>query len=486
MQSDSMPPEELLLDHPPDGLARAAEEHTDRRAVVFQDRSLNYRELEKQVIDFCNRLSQWGAGSVLGVDAANPWLVLCALHATARLGRALLPLELGISRSRQHSLIRQSGCSLVIGADSPADQPKDIPWIASESLLHEGASATGQISASVSISHDPDTILLIIPTSGTTGKPKGVMLSRRNLVASASQVNRELALKPGDCWLDCLPLSHIAGLSIIYRCVLAGATLVLHQGFDAKQVWLDLERQRITHLSLVPAMLKRLLEVAGGRHPPESLAVALIGGASLDTSLAREAHDAGWPLVISYGMSETGSMCAVDKGSEAGLRASRVGCPLQGFHIELSESNKGRLRVAGDAVMSGYANPQLTPGDGLDNGWFETGDLAYWDDENALCISGRMDELLNSGGRRIHPREVEELLEVCPGLSGVAVASRHDPVWGDYLVAIYTGEMEEPSLESWSRAHLPSGLRPRTFKRVDVLPINRMGKLDRQALKQFV
>jgi len=94
-----------------------------------------------------------------------------------------------------------------------------------------------------------------------------------------------------------------------------------------------------------------------------------------------------------------------------------------------------------------------------------------------------VDELLNSGGRRIHPREVECLLEVCPGLSGVAVSSRYDPVWGDYLVAIYTGEIKESPLERWARAHLPSDLRPRTFERVDTLPLNHMGKLDRQALK---
>ncbi len=175
----------------------------------------------------------------------------------------------------------------------------------------------------------------------------------------------------------------------------------------------------------------------------------------------------------------------VDSSTQAGIEPGRVGEPLPGFRICLSEGQRGRIRVSGDAVMAGYANPQLRPGDGLQEGWFESGDLGFWDSQGRLCVTGRADDLLNSGGLRLHPREVEQLLAACPGLISVAVSSRSDPLWGDRLVAFYEGSISESALESWAREHLPSGLRPREFRRIDLLPRNRMGKLDRRALKGY-
>jgi O-succinylbenzoic acid--CoA ligase len=261
--------------------------------------------------------------------------------------------------------------------------------------------------------------------------------------------------------------------------------MVLHRGFDEERVWRDLYRYPVTHVSLVPAMLGRLLEAAAGRTPPKTLRVALIGGGALDPGLAARARAAGWPLVVCYGMSETASMCVVDASPRAGLQPGRVGEGLPGFRIRLSEGARGRIRVAGEAVMAGYVNPQLRPGDGLQGGWFDTGDLGYRDPDGGLCVSGRADDLMNSGGLRLHPQEVERLLAACPELTTVAVSSRPDPLWGDSLVAFYQGSITEAELDAWARTHVPSGLRPREFRRIEVLPRNRMGKLDRRALRGY-
>jgi O-succinylbenzoic acid--CoA ligase len=411
--------------------------------------------------------------------------MILALHATARLSRVLLPLDPQLPETQRQALLAQSGCRLVISDTEIGRLPTGVNSfrIDDDALLLDGDVECH--SAHVPTTIKPSEIVLIIPTTGTTSDPKGVMLSAANLRASVDQVNQSLDFHSGDCWLNCLPLSHIAGLAIPYRCVRAGAAMVLHQRFDAEQVWQDLERYRVSHISLVPAMLGRLLDAAAGRRVPASLRVALIGGGALDVALARRAHAAGWPLKVSYGMSETGSMCVLDDSAGAGTRANRVGTPVPGFRVTLSEGSRGRIRIGGDAVMAGYVNPQLRPGEGLQEGWFESGDLGYWNDEGHLCVTGRADDLLNSGGLRLHPREVEQLLADCPGLSTVAVSSRSDPLWGDRLVAFYEGSISESTLEDWARAHLPSGLRPREFRRIELLPRNRMGKLDRRALKGY-
>ena len=172
--------------------------------------------------------------------------------------------------------------------------------------------------------------------------------------------------------------------------------------------------------------------------------------------------------------------------SQAGLTPGRVGQPVAGFQIDLSDGQQGEIQVSGRAVMAGYVNPQLKPGDGLQAGRFNTGDLGYWDPQGQLCVTGRADDLMNSGGLRLHPGEVERLMKGCPRLSSVAVGSRPDPRWGDLLVALYEGDVSESWLDDWARLHLPSGLRPREFHRVDYLPRNRMGKVDRHALKRHI
>ncbi|MGD8590841.1 MAG: class I adenylate-forming enzyme family protein [Chromatiales bacterium] len=464
-------------------LARAAWEGGDRIALITPDKILNYTQLRQRVDLLCTRLLQFPHASVLGVQARDPQLVVVALHAAARLGRVLLPLDLQMPDGQSRALLEQSGCHFVLGDAELPRLPKGITSCRVDSRWFDGDFVCQ--SAHLAVPAKTNDIVLIVPTTGTTSDPKGVMLSAANLRASVDQVNRNLDLHRNDCWLNCLPMSHIAGLAIPYRCARIGAAMVLHNRFDAEQVWRDLERHRVTHISLVPAMLGRLLDAAGGRNVPASLRVALIGGGALDAALAKRAHAAGWPLTVCYGMSETASMCTLDGSAGSGTIAGQVGRPMQGFRISLSEGSQGRIRISGAAVMTGYANPGLRPGDGLQDGWFESGDLGYWDDEGRLCVTGRADDLLNSGGLRLHPREVELLLANCPGLTRVAVSSRSDPLWGDRLVAFYEGSVSEPALEAWSRKHLPSGLRPREFRRIELLPRNRMGKLDRRALKGY-
>lgn len=326
---------------------------------------------------------------------------------------------------------------------------------------------------------------LLVVTSGSTGEPKQVMLGEASLEAAVWASRGRIPLAPGDLWLACLPLRHIGGIIVFYRCAEAGAAVLWHPGFDAARVLSDMARHGVTHVSLVPAMLARLLEAGP---PPACLKYALVGGGPLSENLARRAHQAGWPLCPSYGMSEAASQVATLVPLSRDWREGMVGPPLPGITVAIVDernrpvAGEGRIRIRGPMVMTGYANPAGEAGHGLDDGWFSSGDLGYLDDAGNLVVVGRCDDMLVSGGVNIHPAEVEKLLLTCPGVDDAAVTALADDIWGDRLVALLVGEAGAGAVQDWCRAHLASHLRPRQFVPVDQLPRNALGKLERNRL----
>lgn len=346
-------------------------------------------------------------------------------------------------------------CSLENRPFFPVDRNRSIHW-------------TGAL---------PPGVALVISTSGSTGEPHGVMLSNANLDAAAAASNRHLPLQAGDLWLNCLPLYHIGGQAILWRCARAGAGMLLHDGFNAETVATDLLRHPVTHLSLVPAMLSRLLET--GIAPPPSLRHVMIGGAALSPALHRQATATGWPLNPSYGLSETAAQIATHTPADGPWHAGLVGRPLGDNEFSLAAD--GRIRIRGPQVMLGYLG-----GGGVDeDGWLTTGDLGKIDAFGRLTVTGRADDMLISGGRNIHPQEVESCLAACPGVRDIAVTGLPDPIWGDLIVALVVGEASTESLRDWCRTRLPSAAQPRQIVSLASLPRNAAGKLERSTLRRL-
>jgi O-succinylbenzoic acid--CoA ligase len=323
----------------------------------------------------------------------------------------------------------------------------------------------------------PAGVALVIATGGSEGGPRAVMLTDANLDAAAAASNHLLPLAAGDLWLDCLPLCHIGGLAILWRCARAGAAVLLHDGFAAGAVAADLARHPVTHLSLVPAMLARLLD--GRATPPASLRHVLVGGAALAPALHERASAAGWPLNPSYGMSETAAQVATWTPADGAWQPGLVGRPLPDNEVALAAD--GRIRVGGPQVMRGYVG-----GGGVDaDGWLTTGDLGEIDAGGRLTVTGRADDMLISGGYNVHPLAVEAALAACPGIRDVAVTGLPDPVWGDLVVALVVGDAAGDEIATWCRAHLPGHARPRHIVRLAVLPRSAAGKLERTALRRL-
>jgi O-succinylbenzoic acid--CoA ligase len=322
----------------------------------------------------------------------------------------------------------------------------------------------------------PDTAL-IISTSGSEGLPKAVQLTNRNLDAAASAANQRLPLRSGDLWLDCLPLYHIGGLSILWRCAQAGATVLLHEGFDASRIADNLNKQPVTHISLVPAMLARLLEI--GVKTPPSLRHAIIGGAALSMALYERATAAGWPLNPSYGMSESSAQIATWIETDGPWHEGLVGTALGENEISLNE--EGRIQIRGPQIMVGYLGEETRNPDD----WFTTGDLGKTDQNLLLTVTGRADDMLISGGRNVHPSEVESCLAACPGIQDVAVTAVPDPVWGDLIVALVVGSSSKQAIGEWASSRLHSAAQPRRIIHLASLPRNVNGKLERSTLRRL-
>ncbi len=324
---------------------------------------------------------------------------------------------------------------------------------------------------------------LLLATSGSTGEPRLVELSGANLLAGAGAANRLLGLRRGDRWLACLPTHHVGGVAILFRCLLAGAGLVLHRRFRAGAVLEALYQRSITHLSLVPTMLERLLARDPGFRPPASLRVVLLGGAPAAPDLVEEALARGWPVCPSYGLTEAASQVATCHPPPGRWTVGLAGRPLD--HLQVRTDDEGRILIRGPSVARHWLDARgrhpLTDAEG----WLHTRDLGRLDGEGRLVVLGREDDLLISGGEKIHPASLEGELRRCPGIEEVAVTGVPDPRWGTRLLACYRGPWEEPAVAQWAATELAGPYKPKEFRRLDRLPRNAMGKLLRRKLQRI-
>ncbi|RNE94443.1 AMP-dependent synthetase [Marichromatium sp. AB32] len=431
-------------------------------ALVCGDQRWDYDRLGVEVAARARLLRDQGlaAGELVLAPDAPVLDLLLMQHALARLGAALFPYRAGLDREARADLARLAAV--------------EWHWDPLGARLERLGPGPGTPPA-----RPP---ALLIRTSGSSGgRIKAAMLGADAVLASALGCNHSLGLGGGDRWLCCLRTSHVGGLAIAYRCALAGATLVLHQGFAVEQVAHDLDAHAITHLSLVPPMLARLLD--HGVRPPASLRVVMVGGQALSPALAARALEAGWPLHVTYGMTETGSQIATSARLHAAPSPGRIGPLLPGCAARGGKAEApARLWLRGPVLMQGYANPDRRPGEGLRDGWFETSDLGWVADAGALWVQGRADDLRVIAGNNVSLARVEAVLAGAPGVTALAVVALEDPVWGHRLVAVYSGEASADELAVWCAGPLSGSERPRSWLRVAALPLLDSGKYDRVAI----
>lgn len=299
---------------------------------------------------------------------------------------------------------------------------------------------------------------LVVETSGSTGSPKRVQLSRGAVLASVAATERRLG--GSGPWALALPPTYVAGLQVICRSLVAGHEPAL--GLDA----LDGH-----FVSLVPTQLHRMLE------DPDETAVlrrsrtVLLGGGPIDPSLRERADAAGLSVVATYGSAETAGGCVYD------------GYALDG--VGLAIGTDGRVRISGPTLFDGYqGDPALTAATLVD-GWFLTSDAGRLDEDGRLHVLGRIDDVVVSGGVNVPLPAVAARLREHPEVSAVEVAGLPDPEWGHRVVAFVVGELSRDAARAWVAEVHPRSWAPREVVVLDALPMLANGKVDRMALREL-
>src|SRR4051794_8207354 len=346
-------------------LAQRAQSCPERTALVTEASSVTYAELEAEATWVARRLAAYGVRreglTALTMHPRREEVVL--LHALMKLGAVALPLSPQLTDAER---------SDVLAAEHPAVD------------LNDAAELT-QTEADLPLlgEHDMDDLQCRILTSGTSGTPRPVDLTYGNFLFSAVGSAFNIGVEPEDRWLCCLPLSHVAGLSIILRSVIYGTTAVLMDGFDTKKVASTLVSGDISVLSLVPTQLIRLLEAEADLSRPRAI---LIGGGPVPPDALREALDRGATVVQTYGMTETCSQVTTLAPEDAERKVGSAGRPLLTSHVRIED---GEILVQGPTVSRGAIDP---------DGWLHTGDLGHIDDEGFLYVTGRRSEVIVTGG----------------------------------------------------------------------------------------
>jgi O-succinylbenzoic acid--CoA ligase len=338
----------------------------------------------------------------------------------------------------------------------------------------------------------PSKTQILIATSGSTARPKVVLLSKDALFASALASARNLSWQKGDRWLLSIPFAHIGGLSIVLRCLEARQAVVC-EALDPNRSDFSprLDALGITLLSLVPTQLHAWIR--SGSATPETLRAVLIGGSPCSLELYQAARAKDLPVLCTYGLSEMASQVATQ--SPADLKYSKgefqAGRPLFGVQLRIDEH--GGLHLKGPQLMLGYLG--VSPEETFQDGWFATSDRAFLTEDGRLFIVGRMDNVIISGGENISPEWVESMLPPLKGVSEFCIFALADAKWGQRVVAavVLHRADEEPAFEillpEWfarAAACLPNYARPKEYLRLDALPRATSGKLDRLEIQRLL
>jgi len=471
----------------------STQKHPDSIALFDRHRTLTYAQLDKAIESSIDSLVKFGVkpGDTVALLGRNSLAYTILFFAALRCGYRLLLLNCRMRASDWGEQISKSDASFLIYDREFATESVsfDIGKVAIEDfLLSEPSKSVSSETRKYSLNREA----LVIYTSGSNGHPRGVVLNCGNLYYSALGCIEALALNEDDIWLGVLPFFHVGGISIILRTALVGCAAYVMEKFDADEIISLCREQRVTVMSVVPTMLRELLEKDKQNHLCHTKAI-IVGGAAFDSALRDEAVRRGWPILTTYGLTETSSMMTLLGRNDLPDQLSTAGklLPYRELSIvdetgqPLPNGQIGHIRVRGATRFNRYLNPDNSPFDA--DGWFPTGDKGWFDEKGYLTVIGRVDRTIVSGGENIDLDYLEQSLISIKGVKGAVVVARPDRKWGHRPVAFVEVRDEKVSEDKLKKAllsKLPAFMLPDSVTIVPALPKTANGKYDRLKVVQ--
>lgn len=471
------------------------------------DQILTYRQLAQEVDRITPHLIHAGItapGKVGLLLSSLSYLSL--VPALIRTGATIIPLNTRLTPDEMAWQVNNSHCDIVLTDLQHKTTARKIvetnarvyltignrPDLALPTLWAETALEQPLVSPRSINLDDP---FAIIHTSGTSGQPKGAVLTYNNIYQSAMASAYRIGVMPDDRWLCVLPMFHVGGLSIILRSLLYGTAVELMPKFDVEEVNHALTHRPITLVSLVPTMLHRLLEARTEPWNPK-LRLVLLGGAAPSPELVQRCVDEGIPLATTYGLTEASSQVATATLEQVVKKPASVGKPLMFTQVRVIDENSddmppnkiGEIIVKGPTVMQGYDNNPDATQKTLRDGWLHTGDMGYKDDDGDLFIVQRRSDLIVTGGENVYPVEVENIIRQHPDVKEVVVVGLDDAEWGQRVAAaiqLFDSKIiSADDITQFAREHLAGYKIPREIRFVTDFPQTGSGKIQRHEVKK--
>jgi fatty-acyl-CoA synthase len=489
----------------------------DREALVLSDGSLrlSYRELDERASRAAGAMIHalsLRKGDRVGLLAHNCIEFLEIFFSAGKSGVVLVPLSTRATLHELEPVVRDSGMKTLIYGGGFSEIATGLRERAAlETLVRLDADAEDALDWSSLIEtipeitsfspHDPEDLYCLLYTSGTTGRPKGVMIPHRMVVWNGYNTVVNWGLREDDRSPIFTPLYHAGALgAFLVPIVTVGGTIILHARFDASEIWRVIERERCTVVLGVPTIWKMLMEA------PEFTTADLShvrwfisGGAPLPGYIIEAYQKRGVVFMQGFGMTEVGVNCFAMTAEDSFRKPGSIGRPMMFTQAKLlgDDGNEcapgevGDLYLHGPHVSAGYWNdPEETAKSYLEDGWFRTGDCARRDEDRFFWVAGRKKELFISGGVNVYPAEIEAELVRHPMISDAAVIGVDDGTWGEVGVAFVVpvpGEaIAVQEVHEWLGARLSRIKLPHRWHVVDELPRSPYGKIEKVRLKEMI
>jgi len=489
----------------------------DKPAILFEGSEISYARLARR-IERCARVLVAGLdikpGDRVAYLGQNSPEQIALLFACARVGAILLPLNWRLAAPEHVQLLQHARPRAMfvdglftdhvngvreqldaITLVSYADEGEGWAWF---NELEDARRGQPAVAEPAGLSEEDG--LLLCYTSGTTGVPKGALLSKKALACNAANSVDMHAMTADDVVLTVLPMFHVGGLNIqTIPAMFAGATVVLLRQFDVDHFYQAFEEHPVTLTLIVPTiMLLLMADERWAKGKPDSLRIISIGSTVVPENMVSKVCDWGVPLVQVYGSTETCPIAAYTPPEDAARKPASTGKTAKYCEIrivdkageELACGESGEILVRGPNVMTEYWHDADATREVFSNGWLHSGDIGHFDDEGFLFVDGRLNDMIISGGENIYPALIENLLSECDDIEEVAVVGRPDEHWGEVAVAVVVvkegSTVNAENIIDFCSGRISRFSCPREAVRVDSLPRNAMGKVLKEEVRQLV